>query len=187
MLEPKALATVILQVDIELARKQIDQAVQLIRQFTAPRETTPQDLGTLAELAEKIQQLGLAEQLYRRLAVQPGTSVQGKLVSAAFLGRHERTKDALDICEPLWKDARELERVAVTCIGILFGSDNKPLTPDPVQLDRVAGWFAQATARPKALEAMVLQVQVERVRKRIDQAVKLIQAFTALEIQPHRF
>ena len=120
-------------------------------------------------------QFDIAEKLYRRLAAGlPVTEVQGKLDLAEFLGRRERTKDALDICEPLGKDTREIERVSIPCIGILFGSDNKPHTPDPVQLDRVAGWFAQATAQPKTLATMVLRVRIERARKRIDQAVKLI-------------
>ena len=175
---PKALEAMVLQVQVERVRKRIDQAVKLIQAFTAPADTTPQVLRGLAELAEKMEQLDLAEKLYHRLE-KPLGAVPGKLAVAEFLGRHERTKDALDICEPLWKDARELERVAVTCIGILFGSNNKPFTPDPVQLNRVAGWFAQATARPKSLRTMVLQVQIELARKQIDQAVKLIQAFTA--------
>ena len=176
---PKALEAMVLQVQVERARKQIDRAVNLIHEFTDPPNTTPEILGTLADLAEKMEQFDLAEKLYRRLAALPGISVQGKLVSAAFLGRHEHTKDALDICEPLWKDTREIERVAVTCIGILFGSNNNPYAPDPMQLNRVAGWFAQATAEPKARTAMVLQVRIERARKGIDQAVKLIRAFTA--------
>ena len=59
---------------------------------------------TLADLAEKMEQFDLAETLYRRMEKLPGTGVQGKLVLAEFLGRRERTKDALDMCEPLWKD-----------------------------------------------------------------------------------
>ena len=37
----------------------------------------------------------------------------------------------------------------MTCIDILFGSDDNPRTPEPAQIDRVAGWFEQAMAQAK--------------------------------------
>ena len=66
---------------------------------------------------------------------------------AAFLGRRDRVKDALDICEPLWTNVREVEVLGVTCINILFGSNDHPRTPEPAQINRVVGWFDQAIAQ----------------------------------------
>ena len=86
----------------------------------------------------------LAEGLYRRIA--GSGDARGKLRLAAFLGRRDRVKDALDICEPLWTSIREVEVVGVTCINILFGSSDHPRTPEPAQINRVVGWFDQAIA-----------------------------------------
>jgi len=58
-------------------------------------------LEALANLAEKkLDQLDLAEKLYRQLANRPGAS-RGKIILAMFLGRHGHVKDVLDICKPL--------------------------------------------------------------------------------------
>ena len=146
-LQPNAIETVILQVEIDRARNQVDQAVKLIREFAAPSTLAPQGLVTLADLAEKLGQMNLAEELYRRLATVPGI-VSGKRPLAAFLGRCGRTNEALDICEPLWANPSEVQVVAITCIDILFGSDTHPHTPDPSQIKRVAGWFKRVLAQP---------------------------------------
>jgi tetratricopeptide (TPR) repeat protein len=94
----------------------------------------------VAELAEKLSRFKLAEQLYRQLAALP-TAPLGKLVLAAFLGRRHQVKEALDICEPLWPNAREPERVAAACIKVLFAPGQ---VPDRAQLNRVAGWLEGA-------------------------------------------
>ena len=76
---------------------------------------------------------------------------EGKLPLAAFLGRRRSSvKEALEICEPLWTDVREVEAVGITCVKVLFGSDDHPRTPEPAQINRVAGWFDQAIAQAKS-------------------------------------
>ena len=147
--QPTAVMALLLQVEIYRARNDIDPAVKLIREIADRRDATPQVVVMLANLAEKMGQMNLAEELYRRLATVLPDTVQGKLFLAAFLGRHERTKNALDICEPLWTKLREVQVVAITCIDILFGSDTHPHTPDPEQVNRVASWFERAMAQPQ--------------------------------------
>jgi predicted Zn-dependent protease len=145
-LQPDAVGTLVLQVEIDRARKQIAQAVKLIREFAARPNPTPQVLKTLADLAEKIQQFELAEELYGRLAA-PNAAVEGKRLLAAFLGRRGNTKKALDMCELLWTNDREVVLVGSTCIEILFGSDNNTRTPEQKDVDRVVRWFDQAIAK----------------------------------------
>ena len=148
-LQPATLGTLVLQVEIHRIRNEVDQAVDLIQAFAKRPDVGVQVLGTLADLAEKLKQMPLAEQLYRRLAKMIGTS-RGKLVFAAFLGRNNRVKEGLDICEPLWTSSPEVAVVGAACIVILFGSDGNARTPDPAQLERVVGWYEQAIARSKS-------------------------------------
>jgi tetratricopeptide (TPR) repeat protein len=148
LLRPEALGTLVLQVEIHRIRDEVGQAAELIQAFANHPNVGPQVLGRLAGIAEKIKQVPLAEELYQRQAKLAGTT-QGKLLWAAFLGRNDRAKDGLDICEPLWMNGNEVRVVSMTSIEILFGSDNTR-TPDSMQTDRVAGWFEQAITRAKS-------------------------------------
>ena len=189
-LQPSALATVGLQVRIYQIRNQMDQAVQLIRTIANRPDLAPQVLGTLAELAEKIQQFPLAEQLYRRQLTQAGTP-HNKLLLAAFLLRHDKVKDGLDLCEPLWTNPRDAERVVVTCIEILIGSGEKSHKPDSAQISRVAGWIEQAIeqARKQRRRTSVLLMSLGNLReqqKEYDKAQALYQ-LAAQEGDPEGF
>jgi cellulose synthase operon protein C len=144
-LQPNELGTLILQVEIHQIRKEIDKATDLIQMFANRPNATPHALGAMAELAERIERFELAETLYGR-ASRPGDT-RGNIRLAEFLGRRNRIKDALDICEPLWTTIREVELLGATCINILFGSSDHPRTPEPVQLNRVVDWFNRAIAQ----------------------------------------
>lgn len=74
--------------------------------------------------------------------------LDGKLRQAAFFSRHDRAKDALDILEPLWANPRDIKAVAPVCIGVLLGTKSTNAR-DPVQLNRVGGWFDRALAQPQ--------------------------------------
>ena len=143
-LQPNVLGTLVLQVEIHRIRKEIDKATNLIQVFADRSNSNPQVLEVLADLAEKMERFELAEGLYRRIA--GSGDARGKLLLAAFLGRRDRVKDALDICEPLWTSLREVEVLGVACINILFGSSDHPRTPEPAQINRVVGWFDRAIA-----------------------------------------
>ena len=143
-LQPNVLGALVLQVEIHRIRKEIDKATNLIQVFADRSNSNPQVLEVLADLAEKMERFELAEGLYRRIA--GSGDARGKLLLAAFLGRRDRVKDALDICEPLWTSIRDVEVLGVTCINILFGSSDHPRTPEPAQINRVVGWFDRAIA-----------------------------------------
>jgi cellulose synthase operon protein C len=147
-LKPDALTTLVYQVKISKARKQLDKAVELVRTFANRPNTTLQELEILASLAEQLDQFDLTEQLLKRREANPD-DLRGKVLTAAFLGRHDRTKNALDICEPLWANPRNNKVVATLCIEILFGPSS-PHSPDAVQLDRVSKWFETALVQAQA-------------------------------------
>ena len=102
-------------------------------------------IGSPGDEAEKLGLFELAEQLYDLRKARPDV-LRGKVLLAAFLGRRGRAKDALDICEPLWANTRDIKAVAAVCIDVLFGT-NSTRTPDPEQLKRVAGWLDRALAQ----------------------------------------
>ena len=139
------LGTVLIQVKLDQARNQLGEAAKRIRDFADRPNLTPQMLEALANEAEKLGQVELAEQFYDRRKAMPDV-LRGKVLLAAFLGRHGHAKDALDICEPLWANTRDFKVVAAVCIDILFGA-NSTRTFDPAQLNRVGGWLERALAQ----------------------------------------
>jgi tetratricopeptide (TPR) repeat protein len=153
LLQPDALGTLLLQVDVDLARNQIDKAVAEIRACADQPNVDPLALRRLAEVAEKpLGRFEFAEELYRRLTDR-STNPQAKLPLAMFLGRRGRVKEALDICEPLWANERELEAVAARCIEVVSASNKD----DPSQVDRVAGWLDKALSALAAAPAQNLK------------------------------
>ena len=142
-LQPNALGTLILQVEIERAHDRLDSVDDLIRAFAARPPVTSQVLESLANLAETLGRSKLAEDLYRQDEKQSDT-FQGKMLLAQFLGRHGRVKEALDICERLWTNSDGLERLVGTCVGVVLNDRYKS---DPAELNRVSGWLDQALSQ----------------------------------------
>ena len=153
-LQPDRLETFALQVEIFRARKQIDRAVELIRSVANQPNLSLQAYEMLAILAETIQKYDLAEQLYRRVADQ-SAAPRNKLALATFLARREHVTEALKICERLWSDISDVQAVAVACVSILFGSNDRPRTPEPAQINQVGSWFDQAVAQAKTQQRPV--------------------------------
>jgi len=151
-LQPNALSTLVLQVELDRAHDQLDRAAELIRAFAARPQLTSHVIETLANLAEKVGRFELAEQLYRRHAKLSATS-QGKITLAKFLGRRDRTAEALDICEPLWSNPAEIETTASACIDVVINGTKKP---DPTQLNRVSKTLDQALAQSQNQQSKTL-------------------------------
>jgi len=143
-LQPNALRTLVLQVEIDQAHNQPDSAAKRIEECAERPNLTPEVLEVLANLAEKLGKLDLAEKIYRQLADRPAAS-RGKIMLAAFLGRHGHVKEVLDICEPLWATRGEVdEGVVDVCFYVVSSGKAEP---DRAQLDRVSGWLERALAQ----------------------------------------
>jgi tetratricopeptide (TPR) repeat protein len=150
-LQPNNLTLLILEVELKRAQNRADEAEKLIQSYVDRPDLTLVGCRALADLAEKLGQLELAERFYRKLSNTP----QGKLLLVAFLGRRGHVKDALDLCEPLWNtsDPKLVTAVAVGCLEALFGSN---VPPDAAQLERVADWMKQALVKNPRLITLVL-------------------------------
>ena len=162
-LQPQAIATLAVRVDLYRAQGHSEKAVEIIKAQAGRSNLTPAALATLANLAEKQNQVGLAKQIYEQLAETP--TPRGKLELAKFLGRQHMIKEALEVCEKLWLTSREPELLAATCIEVLYADDSL----DPAHLNRVSSWIEQALAKPAMLNPKskhLLLVGLGNIRER---------------------
>jgi len=162
LLQPDSLETLILEVKLNRVRNRLEESRKLIKAFADRPHLIPAVQATLANLADELGQFKLAERLYRQLAALP-TDSRGKIMLALFLGRHGHTKDALDICEPLWANPGDIQGVVETCIDVLLVSSKSE--PDPVQLDRVSGWLEQALKQKPELTLLLVALANLRGRQ----------------------
>jgi cellulose synthase operon protein C len=171
--QPDQPDTLNLQVEVYQARNQIDNAVDLIQTSAKRSDLTPIAVITLAGLAEKLGRLDIAEPLYRRYAALLN-SRDGAIVQARYFGRQGQIKDALNLCEPLWANPENFERVAAACIEIVTSSNDPP---DQVQIDRVAGWLEQAIKQKRDSTLLLAALGNCRERqKRYDDAKTLYES-----------
>ena len=144
-LQPDQLSTLVLQVEVDRARNQLDKAVDLIQTSAKRSDLAPIAIRSLAELAEKLGRFDIAEQLYRRYAALPNTR-DGKIVLAMFLGRHGHIKEALDLCEPLWANPRRCRDSRCR----LHRGDRLPRMTHPIQCRSTgsqAGWSKRSNKK----------------------------------------
>ena len=161
---PGNVVVLALEAQIFKAQNQTDKAVELIKTSAAlPKQTNNARLA-LARLAEEFGELGLAERMFRELALR--ADQQNRLALAQFLSRQERVKDALDVCEPIWKEANDLEKdkLVRVLLETVLAEKSKA---DSTQLERVADWMQNALdalgPRPKS---SILRVGLANLRER---------------------
>ena len=143
----------VLQVEIHRLRKQIDRAVELIHQSGCQADECSSPTHRISTdwpvSRKRWNDSRLPSDFLPTTCREVGRCAWGSLPLALALSctRRDRVKDALDICEPLWTSVREVDALGITCINVLFGSNDHPHTPEPAQIDRVAGWFDRAVAQ----------------------------------------
>jgi tetratricopeptide (TPR) repeat protein len=157
-LQPGTLEVLALEVERSRLQNQLDKVDELLQSFANRPDLTLAAYGKVAEMAEVVGRFGVAENVYRGIVNRSPDSPQGKMALAAFLGRRGRVKDALDLCEELWKAAREPEVLARLSFGALFANNNStvPNSKDRTQLSRVANWLEQAVAKNPTSTTLLL-------------------------------
>ncbi len=138
------LATLALEVRIDLAANRGDSARARIRDFADRPNRTVAGLIRLAEAANQLGLADAAEDIYRRVADEPPISASdppNRARLAIHLARRGHVKEAIDNCERLWGDKARREPVIAACVEILCS----PKTPvDAEQARRVVGWLERA-------------------------------------------
>jgi tetratricopeptide (TPR) repeat protein len=162
-IQPNSLECLLFEVEVYRLRNQLDKGVKLIETFADRTDLTPAARGGLAEAAEKLGQMKVAERLYRKYADMRPDFRQGKMALAAFLGRHDHLKEALDVCEPLWPGTPEPEALALMCISMALRPDK---SAEPAELNRIGGWLEQALAKKPQSPALAVMLGNLRERQR---------------------
>ena len=138
-IQPNAPATLALQVDLYRIRNQLDEAAKLIQSNADRPDVARSTLLALAELAERIDKPELAEEINKKYAGLSNV-LKDKYPLVVFLSRHNRLKDALDVCEPFWANPSDRENAAIYCSEAVGLSP----TTDPQQLERAAAMVDKA-------------------------------------------
>jgi len=159
-IQPDAFNVLALQTRLDKARGQIDKAVSQIKTIADRPELPPVLALATAELAESLGLTDLAESVFQKNASQ-SSRLQDHLAYAAFLGRLGRTKEALDVCEPLWRSAPNPEAVAPTVIEAIFAPK---ASLDSAQIERVADWVGRSLEQNP--DSALLMIALGNVRER---------------------
>ncbi|WP_165073795.1 tetratricopeptide repeat protein [Paludisphaera rhizosphaerae] len=140
-IQPDGFNVLAFQARLDKATGKLDQAEARLKEL-ADRPQLPTALAIpTARLAETLGLYDMAERILRRNAMT-FAQTENQLEFAAFLGRRDRIKDALDVCDPLWRTASPTpEPIAPTVIAILLSSKT---FNDPVQISRVSGWIERS-------------------------------------------
>ena len=91
-----------------------------------------------------------------------------------FLGRQGHIKEALDLCEPLWANPRNVEVTASAYVAIITSTRT---LPDTKQIERVTSWLKQAIKQRTDSTFLLLGLGncLER-QKRYDEAKTVYQS-----------
>ncbi len=165
-----AMAPLILEVQIDKAADQIGTAEDRIRAFAGRPDVTTADRISLATVAETLGLLEVAEEIYRRVAGEPPVDAGGppnRIRLALYLARHDRIKEAVDICEALWADKAHREQVAAACVEVL-GNTKIPL--DASQTGRVIGWLERA--RGESPQSLIFLIGLANLYERLGEYAK---------------
>ena len=154
------LDTLTLQLEVYRARKQLGKAVDLIQAAAKRPDLAPIAMKRLAELAEKLGRTDVADQLYQKYAALPGIQ-DGQIVPAPVSRPPGHVKEALDLCEPLWANPRNVETMAIICIQIVIILNN---SSDLAQVERVAGWLEKAIKQKS--DSTILLINLANCRER---------------------
>jgi len=166
-IQPDAFNVLALQARLDKATGRIDEAVAQIKTI-ADRPELPSVLAlATADLAESLGLTDLAEGVFQKNAAQ-SPRLQDHLAYAAFLGRQGRTREALDVCEPLWKATPNPEAIAPTVVEAIFASK---AALDSVQVERVSDWVGRSLEQnPNSALLMIALGNVRERQKRYDEA-----------------
>jgi cellulose synthase operon protein C len=138
---PDAPIVTALQARLSLAENDRAAAVDAARKLMPGDSPTPEIAGQLGSLAALLEELGLsaaADQVFTQFAA---LSSDGVIARAGFLGRAQRTDEALDLLETAW-DTLPLESLLRTAVAVL-ASETSGATS--LQSERLNRWFEKAS------------------------------------------
>ncbi len=161
-LSPNLLSAVLLEARVAKAKDQPGKAEELLEAPAKDPKVSDSARQTLAREAEDLGLTDLAERLLQE-AFNRSDIPQNRLALASFRGRHGRVKEALDLCEPLWKQEGASEAMVRRLSDIVFSSTGKN---DQAQVDRLAGWMEGAIKQKPDSNSSTLMMSLANLRER---------------------
>lgn len=149
---PDAPFVTALQAKLALAENDRTTAVAATRKLMPAESPTPSMAGQLAAVSALLEKLGLnaaADQAFTQYAA---VSSDGLIARAEFLGRAQRTDEALDLLETSW-EALPLENLLRTAVSVLSAQAGGATSQ---QADRVGRWFEKASRQDPDSPALAL-------------------------------
>jgi len=139
---PDAPMTVRLDAKLAIAADDREGAAEAARKLIPTGSLSPENAVSMGLVAQLVEELGFpkaADKLYKEFA---DLSAEGILARAAFLGRQQRTDEAIDLLETAWDGVPVLDLLG-TGIGIVEANGNSPSADADT---RLIGLFTKARA-----------------------------------------
>jgi tetratricopeptide (TPR) repeat protein len=162
-LDPSSAATTELKARLANAEGQPEKASRLILDHA---RAYPETTFAFAQLLESLGRIDDAEKLYREFA-KAEKKPEASLPLATFLGRQNRVKDALGLCDTLWNSLRP-ELVAKTSVEILYAS-----AAGEDDCRRVLDHIEAALRKSPKMDLKLSRVYVQMLREKYDDAEAL--------------
>ena len=137
---PDAPIVSVLQARLALAENDRAAAVAATRKLMPGESPSSEVAGQLGPLSAFLEELGFSAAADQTFSQFAAASADGVVARAGFLGRSQRTDEALDLLEASW-DTIPLENLLRTAVTVV-GSPDGSVTPQ--QSQRLADWFAKA-------------------------------------------
>jgi tetratricopeptide (TPR) repeat protein len=165
---PDAPMTVRLDAKLAIAADDREAAAEAARKLIPQGPTTPETVGSIAAVAQLVEELGFPKAADKLYAEYAELAAEGILARASFLGRQQRTDEAIELLETAWDQVPVLDIVG-TGVGILEANGESP----SVKADeRLVEMCAKARrADPESFMIAVLQAAVMELIGRSDEAV----------------
>jgi tetratricopeptide (TPR) repeat protein len=168
--------TVRLDAKLAIAADDREAAAEAARRLIPQGPTTPETAGSIGAVAQLVEELGFPKAADKLYAEYAELAAEGIVARASFLGRQQRTDEAIELLETAWDQVPVLD-ILGTGVGILEANGESP----SVQADeRLVKMCAKARrADPESFMIGVLQAAVMELIGKSDEAVAMYRELLA--------
>ena len=160
---PDAPLTLSLESKLAMAQNDRPAAVAAVKKLMPSGPVSADRVSQLAAIAKLLEDLGFPKAADKLLTEFASLSKEGMAVRAEFLGRHNRTDEALDLLQQAW-DGIPLERTLQTAISI---ARSKGSVLEGADSDRLERWFAKARRQdPDSVRLVLLLAELRELQGR---------------------
>lgn len=165
---PDVAMTVRLDAKLAIAADDREAAAEAARKLIPQGPTTPETAGSMGAVAQLVEELGFpkaADKLYAEYAELSG---EGILARASFLGRQQRTDEAIELLRQAWDEVPLLD-ILGTGIGILEANGASPSEEADTRLLEMCAKARRAD--PESSMIVVIEGAVMELTGRSDEAI----------------